>query len=213
MYTCAHCTVRACRDGQLDQLPQNCPMRLHPEILDTPLPEYALPENHEFYVACSEIEAAGYGQWPRIREIVELCHTMGYRKLGLAFCSGLQAEARIAADIFRKNGLEVISVMCKVGHTAKSDVGIQKQVRGSGVRETMCNPILQAKLLNEAHTDLNVAFGLCVGHDSLFYRYSDALVTTLVAKDRALAHNPIGALHCADGYMKPRLFPYAEEST
>ena len=66
----------------------------------------------------------------------------------------------------------------------------------------MCNPILQAKLLNEAGTDLNVVMGLCVGHDSLFYKYSDALVTTLVTKDRVLGHNPVAALYQANAYYK-----------
>ena len=42
--------------------------------------------------------------------------------------------------------------------------------------------------------------GLCVGHDSLFIRHSKGLVTTLVAKDRVLAHNPVGALQLADTY-------------
>ena len=60
MYTCAHCTVKACRQEHPDQLPQNCPMGLHPDVMDTPQPEYFLPENHEFYVKCSEIEAEGY---------------------------------------------------------------------------------------------------------------------------------------------------------
>ena len=44
--------------------------------------------------------------------------------------------------------------------------------------------------------------GLCVGHDSLFFRYSKAFVTVLVAKDRVLAHNPIGALELADSYYR-----------
>ena len=35
--------------------------------------------------------------------------------------------------------------------------------------------------------------------------YSDAMVTTLVAKDRVLAHNPCGAIYCAEGYFKKRL--------
>ena len=66
----------------------------------------------------------------------------------------------------------------------------------------MCNPILQAELLNEAKTDLNVIMGLCVGHDSLFIKYSDALVTNCVTKDKALAHNPVGALYTADTLFK-----------
>ena len=36
----------------------------------------------------------------------------------------------------------------------------------------MCNPIMQAKLLEKAGTDYNVVVGLCVGHDSLFYKYT-----------------------------------------
>ena len=34
----------------------------------------------------------------------------------------------------------------------------------------------------------------------LFFKDSDGLATTLVAKDRVLAHNPIGALNLADSY-------------
>ena len=66
----------------------------------------------------------------------------------------------------------------------------------------MCNPILQAKLLNKAGTELNVVIGLCVGHDSLFYKCSEALSTTLVTKDRVLAHNPVGALYQVKAYYK-----------
>ena len=69
-----------------------------------------------------------------------------------------------------------------------------------GVGVNMCNPILQAKLLNRAKTDLNVVVGLCVGHDSLFYKYSEALTTTAVTKDRVLGHNPVAALYTADSY-------------
>ena len=59
----------------------------------------------------------------------------------------------------------------------------------------MCNPIMQAKLLNSEKTDLNIVIGLCVGHDSLFYKYSDALCTTLVTKDRGPRPQPCrGAL-------------------
>ena len=64
----------------------------------------------------------------------------------------------------------------------------------------MCNPILQAKILNQEQTDLNVVIGLCVGHDSMFYKYSEALCTTLVTKDRVLGHNPAAALYQADSY-------------
>lgn len=55
------------------------------------------------------------------------------------------------------------------------------------------------------HTDLNVLMGLCVGHDSLFCRYSEALATTLVVKDRVLGHNPVQALYQVKSYYKKLL--------
>ena len=76
-----------------------------------------------------------------------------------------------------------------------------------GSCEVMCNPIAQAELLNRAGTQFNICLGLCVGHDSLFYKYSKALVTTLVAKDRGTGNNPAAAIYCAQGYFKDRLDP------
>jgi uncharacterized metal-binding protein len=61
---------------------------------------------------------------------------------------------------------------------------------------------LQARLLNQAGTDLNVVVGLCVGHDSLFIKHSEAPVTTLITKDRVLGHNPAGALYTSGFYYK-----------
>ena len=138
---------------------------------------------------------------------------MGYHKLGLAFCKGLRKEARIVADLLRAQGFEVVSVICKTGGISKEEVGIPEEVKiHPGEFEAMCNPIAQAKLLNEQHTEFNIEVGLCVGHDSMFYKYSDAMVTTLVAKDRVLAHNPCGAIYCAEGYFKNVRSPSALES-
>lgn len=204
MYTCAHCTVHACWEAEPQKLPVNCPMRQQEQVRET-MAVYEEPENQDFYVKASEIEARGYGEWVRLREIIELCKSMGYRKVGLAFCKGLRKEAKVAADILREHGLEVVSVICKTGGIDKTEAGIGEQMKlHPGEFDPMCNPILQAKLLNEQKTEFNIALGLCVGHDSLLYKYSDALVTTLVAKDRVLAHNPVGALYQADGYCKRR---------
>jgi uncharacterized metal-binding protein len=67
----------------------------------------------------------------------------------------------------------------------------------------MCSPLGQAELLNRAETQLNIVMGLCVGHDALFASHSNAPVTTLIAKDRVLAHNPIGAIYSR--YWRKRL--------
>ena len=66
----------------------------------------------------------------------------------------------------------------------------------------MCNPVLQALVLNREKTDLNIVFGLCAGHDSLFYKYAEGYCTTLVVKDRLLGHNPVMPLYQLDMYWK-----------
>lgn len=204
MYTCADCAVRVCGTPEPENLPKNCPMRER-EMMDRALEKYSLSENRDFYVTASEIEALGYCQWPRVKETVQLCLRMGYHKIGLAFCRGLSREAKVFSDILRRAGLEVVSVICKTGGVDKTTCGILEEHKiHPNEFEPMCNPIAQALLLNEQHTDFNIALGLCVGHDSLFYKYSDALVTTLIAKDRVLAHNPAGALYCAEGYFRGR---------
>jgi uncharacterized metal-binding protein len=92
----------------------------------------------------------------------------------------------------------------------KTAIGIPdelKILRGS--HESICNPILQARLLNSQKTQLNVIVGLCVGHDALFTRHSQAPVTTLITKDRVLGHNPAAALYTSNFYYK-RLFDNKE---
>ncbi|WP_147539382.1 DUF1847 domain-containing protein [Anaerotruncus rubiinfantis] len=203
MYTCAECAVHACNEENRDNLPKNCPMRREDGFFAETFREYEKPEQHEFYIKASEIEAIGYGQWTRMQEIMEFCRNMGYQKLGLAFCRGLRWEAKVISRVLRQNGFTVVSVICKTGGIPKEQAGIVQKL-GEGF-EPMCNPIAQAALLNEQKTQLNIVVGLCVGHDSLFYKYSDAMVTTLITKDRVLAHNPAGAVYCAEGYYKKKL--------
>ncbi len=64
----------------------------------------------------------------------------------------------------------------------------------------LCNPLAQAEIFNKLKTELNILVGLCVGHDTLFFRYSEAPVTVLVAKDRRLGHNPVAALYLSNSY-------------
>jgi len=71
-----------------------------------------------------------------------------------------------------------------------------------GQFEALCNPVAQARLLNEAGTGLNIVVGQCVGHDSLFFKHSDAPVTVLVAKDRVTGHNPVAALYTSHSYYR-----------
>lgn len=205
MYTCAYCKVQACGQEHPEAMPENCPMK-DGGMVETTLGQYGDNEVEEFYRVSSEIERLGYGQWVRVKETMEFCRRMGYHRIGLAFCRGLRKEARILADILKKNKFETISIICKAGGIDKSRAGISDDMKlHPGKFEPMCNPILQAKLLNQQKTEFNIAMGLCVGHDSLFYKNSQAMVTTLVVKDRVLAHNPVGALYCSEGYYSGKL--------
>ena len=204
MFSCADCAVFACRSGDFDKLPLNCPMRER-ENLDAIVREYKKEEIGEFHRVAAIVEKEGYCKWPRVRETMEFARRMGYKKLGVAFCVGFKNEAKILAKLLRQNGFEVVSVACKCGGYDKNTVGVTDEDKIRGGFEAMCNPVTQAELMNQSETEFNIALGLCVGHDSLFYRYSNAMVTTLVAKDRAMGHNPAAALYLAEGYCKDRV--------
>jgi len=153
----------------------------------------------ELFRSASEIEVEGYMEWTRVEEIAELCERMGWKSVGVAFCVGLAEEARALCEFLEGRGLEVYSVCCKVGGIPKSKLSLPELKPG----DKICNPRLQARLLNEVDTDLNVLVGLCVGHDIIFIEESEAPVTVAVVKDRRLAHCP--ALALTNGYYKRKL--------
>lgn len=198
--SCIDCTVKNCDKGD-KTYPAFClTTHMDQEILQDALACYAEEENHAVMVAAAEVEYEHYCKYTRVEEIMAFAKKIGAKKIGIATCVGLLRESRTLAAILRKHGFEVYGAACKVGAVPKTEVGIPEECCQIG--NHMCNPILQAKLLNAAKTDLNVVMGLCVGHDSLFYKYSEALTTTGVTKDRVLGHNPAAALYMADGYYK-----------
>ena len=110
------------------------------------------------------------------------------------------------SEIFQLHEIDFVSVMCKTGGIDKSVSGIAEEFKHRpGQFEPHCNPIAQALVLNKEETEFNIILGLCVGHDSLFMKYSQALCTTLVVKDRVTGHNPAAALYLKDSYMKSKL--------
>lgn len=196
--SCADCGAVNC-DVQDREYPPFC-LTTH---LDAALKQEALDlcrqeENHRVMSTAAQVEHDGYLRWCRVQETVEFAKRLGCRKIGIATCVGLIREARILTGILRSHGFEVYAAACKVGAVPKPEIGIDPVCCEVGVNT--CNPILQAKILNREKTDLNIVLGLCVGHDSMFYKYSDALVTTLVVKDRVTGHNPAAALYTADSY-------------
>lgn len=202
--SCVDCGILNCKTRD-KEYPEFClTTELTQETIEKVRALYEEEENNKVSVISAQIENEFYLRYTRVEEVIEFACRMGYKKIGIATCVGLIEESRILARILRKNGFEVYGAVCKIGSFLKTEVGVpQEDITRTGA--VMCNPIMQAEVLNHAGTDFNVVMGLCVGHDSLFYKYSEALVTTLVAKDRVLAHNPAGALYQAGAYYKKLL--------
>lgn len=200
-FSCADCALRACDGKQNVPAPPDCPGEaLSPEAKDKLLKLFAEPENHTLANAACRVEAIGYGKWCRIEESLRFCRECGFKKIGLATCVGLLAETRKLAKIFRSNGFEVYGLACKSGSITKDELDLDPI--GNTVGPMACDPINQALQLNAQGTEMNFMVGLCVGHDSLFIKYSDAPVSALIVKDRVTGHNPAAALYLSDGYYK-----------
>lgn len=193
---------------------KGCPTLIDEGVLAEANKEYEVPAIREFARQASIQEAECYAnrhQRPyirqptktRIQEIGEFAQKMGYKRLGLAFCIGLLKEASIVEEILKAHGFEVVSVLCKAGRTLKEELEIKDEEQiFRGRDEAMCNPIYQAKLLNHEKTEFNILIGLCVGHDSLFFKYAEAPTTVLAAKDRVTGHNPLAAIYLSESYYR-----------
>jgi uncharacterized metal-binding protein len=142
-------------------------------------------------------------RWTRVEDTIAFAKLMGYRKIGIATCIGLLDETNRLAAILRGQGFDPLSVCCKTGSIDKLELGLdEKNKVRPGTFEPACNPVAQAMLLNRAGTDMNVIVGLCVGHDMLFSKHSEAPVTTLVVKDRVTGHNPVSVLYGQNFYYR-----------
>ncbi len=150
------------------------------------------PQSREMMEAAAALESEGYMLLTRVEEVAQFARKMSYTHLGIAFCVGLQKEGRALQGLL-DGPFKITSVCCKVCGIDKKAFGL-KNLRDVP-RETMCNPMGQAEILNRAETQMNILLGLCVGHDMIFTKASEAPVTTLVVKDRVLANNPVGVLY------------------
>ena len=215
--SCAHCEQpqpeRICMT-ESGKGSKRCPTLTPRKVLEEANQVYDDPAVREFARQASIQEASCYAnrhQQPyvmqptktRIIEIAEFSKRMGYRLLGLAFCIGLAKEAQAVQEILEIRGFDVVSVLCKAGRTPKKDLGLRKEETiMQDMDEPLCNPVYQAKLMNHQNTDFNIVLGLCVGHDSLFFKYAEAPTTVLAVKDRVTGHNPLAAIYLSETYYQ-----------
>ncbi|MBT3225217.1 MAG: DUF1847 domain-containing protein [Deltaproteobacteria bacterium] len=225
--TCASCEIemwnRRCivENGEVSK---GCPTVSRKKVLQAADELYNNPEHLKFARQASIQEGDGYDNKfdkesrsvvlnpikTRIVEVCEFAKKMAYQRIGLAFCIGLAREAAIVEEVLQNHDFEVVSVVCKAGCVPKERIGVNKEEfivpeigeMIPGASETMCNPIFQAEVLNNEKTDFNVVIGLCVGHDSLFFKHADAYTTVLAVKDRVTGHNPLAAIYQSSSYYR-----------
>jgi len=193
---CVKCTVLRCRSKEKDKkVPDFCPTEKYPDLAKEAVKKLMLPENQAINIGwfsyISKVmdpeKPREMLSWTRVDEIMEYAKVRGMKRLGIATCGELMPESRSLSDILENNGFDVISVICLCGEMNPQDVGLPGN--------KICNPIMQAEVLNREKTELNLMVGLCLGHDILFLRHCEAETTPLVVKDRALGHNPVAALY------------------
>lgn len=149
----------------------------------------------------NEMNRLTRGQFNRLQEIIEFAKRMGYTRVGMAFCVSLSEEAAVAAKILAPH-FELHTVCCKTAGMLDDVFDAEPR---TGKVPVSCNPAEQARILAENNTQLNIVMGLCVGHDSIFYKHSQAPCTTFVVKDRVLGHNPAVALTCS--FIRSKMLP------
>jgi uncharacterized metal-binding protein len=214
MANCAKCPRPVCNSLAWEEGPANCPRKVMPDVIAKATEQCFGSEFRDFAVKASIQEGSGYLRFPhapngpspvksRVEEVMEFAQRMGYKRLGVAYCGGIQFEAGLLVPILENRGFEVVSVQCKCGSVPKEDLGIQDCEKVSpGHFEAMCHPIAQAEILNTCETDLNILVCLCVGHDSLFLKHSQAPCTVLAAKDRVYGHAPLMAVYQSKSYHR-----------
>jgi uncharacterized metal-binding protein len=194
---CARCETHVCSDGDdcFGHADEHLSLYQDGDGPDGPAgTDRTLPDGlKRMHRAATAIEGRHYSRETRLGELILFAKEMGYSRLGLAFCVGLTEEASAIERILARE-FDVVSVCCKAGGIDKRS--LEYEQIDDGRFEAICNSAGQADLLNRAGTDLNIICGLCVGHDAVFTARSDAPVTTLIAKDRVLAHNPAAAVWC-----------------
>lgn len=191
VFTCGSCQKMGCIRRDRESMPTNCPSLDDAMMEDVRALYGSEIDSHIAYESArTRIDATE--PLTRLEETIDFARRCGYTNLGVAFCRMVKKDAEAVTKRLREEGFTVNSVMCRTG--AISDEMLEREgetVIGQKGYETMCNPIGQAKVLEKAGTEFNIMMGLCVGHDTMFIRYTTVPMTVLGVKDRKNGCTPI----------------------
>lgn len=118
----------------------------------------------------------------RLQELIDYIKLSNYDKVGLASCVSTHKYAKKLQEVLEMQGMTVFSMHCK--ESGLDGVTLDPEIEG-----LTCDPLSQARFLNDNETDINIDVGLCLGHGLLFQKYSNAKVTTFIVKDPSTNHN------------------------
>ena len=179
---CTACAKKSCREGEscgTENFERN-------EVRNA----YYADENQKILqAAASLVDNGRAGSLSRIQEIIEFVHKMDYKKIGLAYCYGMEETAKNLKNLFRENNIKLTPVSCSVGALAQDEINAE-----SCIHKVSCNPIGQASQLNSEGADFVLIMGICLGHDLILQRNLNADFTTVAVKDRVYNHNPLQEL-------------------
>ncbi len=180
---CIDCNDKICRKQQ------NSCERESFDKTET-IEQYQESSNCEIIKAAAHLVDNGKaGKLSRFQEIIEFSKSMNYKKIGLAYCYGMERQAIAIQKIFSENELTILPISCSVGGLKQSEVNV-----ASCIHKVSCNPLGQAQQLNDENVDFTLVMGICLGHDILLQRNLKMDFTTIVVKDRVHNHSPLKEL-------------------
>jgi uncharacterized metal-binding protein len=192
---CATCRTAASFRGDVTKMPPTCPTLTRSEITKDASP-YLDDALHSLMMAADDTPKTADGRLRnRVEELIHFANGRGMKRIGIAFCVTLLREAQQLGRMLKEAGFEPRPVCCRVGAIDYAEIGLPKAHPERFA--AICNPVAQARLLNDDKVDLVVQVGLCIGHDLVLQDVCDAPVTTLVVKDRVYDHHAIKALRCS----------------
>jgi uncharacterized metal-binding protein len=191
-FGCLHCATAGSFRGDVSRMPRTCPTRTHADVAGD-VSGYLGDERQALMRAADATPFRPDGSLRnRVEELAHFARGRGMTRIGVAFCVSLLKESQHLAGILQAEGFETELVCCRVGAVDHDAIGLEKAHPDRFA--AICNPVAQARLLDERKVDLVAQVGLCVGHDIVLQEECRAPVTTLVVKDRALDHHTVAAL-------------------
>lgn len=180
---CTRCNSKSCRAGVA------CGNEKFD--IETVMDQFHTPSNQKIVQAAAHLVDNGRaGTLSRLEEIIEFSKHMQYQRVGLAYCYGMESDAILVRDIFKKEGINLQTISCSLGSLLQDAVN-----EASCIHKISCNPIGQAHQLNAENVDFVIIMGICLGHDILLQKNLHADFTTFIVKDRTNNHNPMESIN------------------